>query len=48
MTNEVKSDFPKMPKTFWHYPYNPITGFAVYTRGVRRHFKQIPTNDNKR
>lgn len=48
MSNEVKSDFPEMPKSFWHYSYNPITGFAVHTRGIRKLFKHTPKNDNKR
>ena len=48
MSNEVKSDFPEMPKSFWHYAYNPITGFAVYTRGDRKTFKRIGKDDNKR
>jgi hypothetical protein len=39
------SDFKEMPRDFWNYPYNPITGFS-YTirttearRSKRKYFK---------
>jgi len=26
------SDFKEMPRDFWNYPYNPITGFSYTIR----------------
>lgn len=33
---------PPMPVDFWHYPYNPITGFPIEIKRSKAVFRKIP------
>lgn len=45
MSNEVKSDFAEMPKDFWNYAINPITGITFNPSTNR--LKRVPTNEKR-
>ena len=35
-------DSPPMPSDFWHYAYNPITGFPIENKRSKTVFRKIP------